>query len=210
LNVPNVKEGGGRLVRYQSIAADLRARIRDGEFPLGATLPRHRDLAVGYEASPATIGKAVARVAADGLVRTVPHVGTVVLYADRLTLRADRMDTHRLDESWVDLSVTEAPGPPPAGGPALAEAQGVTYRVGRHRVEQVATVWRVPGRIPTDWTQTVAVRLASREEVLVLGVPDRSPVLVIERTGLDGGDVVHRTEIVLSDRYQIHLPPLPP
>jgi DNA-binding GntR family transcriptional regulator len=64
--------------RYLGIAADLRARIRNGEWQPGANLPRLKDLAAECGANRDTVGRAVGVLESEGLVWAVPRRGTIV------------------------------------------------------------------------------------------------------------------------------------
>jgi len=56
--------------------ADLRARLESGEWPSGAQLPTVRELAGHYQVAVRTVGRALARLADDGLVNVVAGWGT--------------------------------------------------------------------------------------------------------------------------------------
>jgi GntR family transcriptional regulator len=64
--------------RYLDIAAELRARIRSGEWEPGANLPRLKDLATQFGANPDTVGRAIGVLESEGLVWAVPRRGTIV------------------------------------------------------------------------------------------------------------------------------------
>ena len=66
--------------RYLQVADDLEKRIRDGEFPHDARLPRREDLAVEYGVGEMTVRHALRVLAGRGLVRPMPSVGTVVIW----------------------------------------------------------------------------------------------------------------------------------
>lgn len=66
--------------RYAQVAADIEARIRSGEFPFDATLPRRGDLAAEYGVGEMTVRRALRELAGRGLVRPMPSVGTVVTW----------------------------------------------------------------------------------------------------------------------------------
>lgn len=193
------------LIRYLGVTAELRRRIRGGQYPVGSCLPRQMDLATDLGVSATTVGKAVRVLEAERLVRAVPGVGTVVLLAGRITVRADLGDGHRLDQNWLDLEVRQSREPPPASfGGTSASPQGVAYRVGVQRVEQLATVWQ---RGPSDrWSQRVYVRLADEDEARSLGIDPRSPVLCLERVGTHDGTTSCVMLLVLSDRYELVVP----
>lgn len=67
--------------RYVQVAGDLEARIRAGEFPFDARLPARDVLAVEYHVGEMTVRRALRELAERGMVRPMPSVGTVVIWA---------------------------------------------------------------------------------------------------------------------------------
>jgi DNA-binding LacI/PurR family transcriptional regulator len=59
--------------RYRRIAADLRARLRAGEFPAGTAIPALRRLARRYRTSDYTVRLAVGLLKREGRIRTSAH-----------------------------------------------------------------------------------------------------------------------------------------
>jgi GntR family transcriptional regulator len=66
------------MARYEVEAADLRRRIKAGEFQVGSTLPRITELAEARGVSPATIRSALNMLSEEGLVRVVRGTGAIV------------------------------------------------------------------------------------------------------------------------------------
>jgi AcrR family transcriptional regulator len=66
------------MVTYQSIAADIRRRIETGRLRPGERLPSTREITRQWGVAVATATKALQALQADGLVRAVVGVGTVV------------------------------------------------------------------------------------------------------------------------------------
>lgn len=66
--------------RYVQLADDLERRIRSGEFPHDARLPRREDLAAEYGVGEMTVRRALRELAERGMVRPMPSVGTVVVW----------------------------------------------------------------------------------------------------------------------------------
>lgn len=64
---------------YQSTFEDLRARIRDGEFPVGERLPTEAELLAHYEISAITLRRALDMLREEGYVARRPRVGTTVV-----------------------------------------------------------------------------------------------------------------------------------
>lgn len=67
--------------RYLQVADDIERRIRAGEFPYDSALPRRGDLAAEYGAGEMTVRHALRVLAERGMVRPMPSVGTVVIWA---------------------------------------------------------------------------------------------------------------------------------
>ena len=60
----------------RQVEADLRQRLRAGEWAPGERLPPVAGLAAHYQVARNTITKALRRLAEDGLVEIVPNWGT--------------------------------------------------------------------------------------------------------------------------------------
>src|SRR5918911_5697401 len=60
------------------IAAELRRRITSGELPPGARVPSTRAIVQRYGVAMATATKVLTTLQHEGLIRTVPGVGSVV------------------------------------------------------------------------------------------------------------------------------------
>ncbi|MFS0698178.1 GntR family transcriptional regulator [Streptomyces nitrosporeus] len=67
------------MARYEEVAADLRTRIRGGEYEVGGTLPRYEDLTAMYGVGRGVISAALAILEREGLVRPIKRRGIVVL-----------------------------------------------------------------------------------------------------------------------------------
>ena len=67
-----------RRPKYETIAADLTARISAGEYAPGAALPSQRDLSAGYDVTLATLRQALQLLERDGLVSQQAGRGTFV------------------------------------------------------------------------------------------------------------------------------------
>ena len=63
---------------YLQIVADLRKRIASGELQVGARVPSTREITREWGVAMATATKVLAALRQEGLVRSVPGVGTVV------------------------------------------------------------------------------------------------------------------------------------
>src|SRR5262245_11849165 len=67
-----------REPKYQAIAADLQARIRDGEYEPRTALPSQRELSAAYGVTLVTLRQALAVLEREGLVSQQPGKGTFV------------------------------------------------------------------------------------------------------------------------------------
>lgn len=67
-----------RHLSAAEIAADIRDRIRSGEYPPGTQLPSYADLAGMYSVNRSTILRAMIELRATGDVRGEPGRGTFV------------------------------------------------------------------------------------------------------------------------------------
>jgi DNA-binding LacI/PurR family transcriptional regulator len=70
------------LPAYQRIEEDIRAQIRAGRWPLGASLPSRRDMAKLYGVQLPTLQRAIASLLADGTLTATARQGTIVARAD--------------------------------------------------------------------------------------------------------------------------------
>jgi GntR family transcriptional regulator len=67
------------MARYLEIAAELRAAIISGEYPIGSVLPSEGDLVARYGVARGTVRQAVAQLEQDGVVATRQGARRVVL-----------------------------------------------------------------------------------------------------------------------------------
>jgi GntR family transcriptional regulator len=65
------------------IAADLRRRLAEGEWPPGRQLPSNADLAEHYGSTRRTVSRILAQLAAEGLVEIEPRWGTFAAHHGR-------------------------------------------------------------------------------------------------------------------------------
>lgn len=66
------------LPPFRQVAEDIRARIVSGELKEGDPVPSVRKIAQDWRISNATATKVIATLQSEGLVRTIPGIGTVV------------------------------------------------------------------------------------------------------------------------------------
>jgi DNA-binding transcriptional regulator YhcF (GntR family) len=122
----------------ERIAEHLRARIRTGELAAGERLPSTRQLTRDWGVAIATATRALAALREEGLVRSVPGVGTVVASPTRVSRRptADRRLTlEALVRQGIALADTE--------GLAAVSMRGVATALG---VATMALYRYVPGK----------------------------------------------------------------
>ncbi|MGW7711603.1 GntR family transcriptional regulator [Streptomyces sp. NPDC054771] len=67
------------MARYEEVAADLRDRIKAGEYEVGGTLPRYEDLTATYSVGRGVVSAALTVLEREGLVRPIKRRGIVVL-----------------------------------------------------------------------------------------------------------------------------------
>lgn len=67
------------MARYDEVAADLRERIKSGEYEVGGTLPKYEDLTATYGVGRGVVSSALAVLEREGLIRPIKRRGIVVL-----------------------------------------------------------------------------------------------------------------------------------
>lgn len=75
--------------KYQQIAANLRERIRRGEYPPGQLLPTHPQLSEQFGVSLITVRHAVRLLVDEGLVRTTSGKGTIATSGVRVDVSCE-------------------------------------------------------------------------------------------------------------------------
>ncbi len=116
----------------------IRARITDGEFPPGSTLPSEAALCRHYEVSRNTVRRALDELATEGLLIAQPGRGRVVLSGTEPRLgvlpqyRSMATDLRALIETG-EL----APGDPLPSESTLAERYGVARGTVRHALAEL-------------------------------------------------------------------------
>jgi DNA-binding GntR family transcriptional regulator len=160
---------------YLTIAAELRQRIRDGEWPAGTNLPHRTELARQFGVSRETIDRAVGVLEAEGLAWAVPRRGTIVRYGAARTRRPRgnlvkrNTGTDSPGYSFPSASGTEVwhhhikptATVEPLSDPRLAQVLGVaegTQVLRRHRV--TGPVTEPPFQINDSWIHPDAVQAA--------------------------------------------------
>jgi len=104
------------------LAQEIRALIRSGTITVGERVPSQNELALDYSVSVDTAKRALAMLAAEGLIVRRRGIGSIVREASlaaevmvppgtRITARIPRKDEAAPSE-WVPLLVIEQPGEP--------------------------------------------------------------------------------------------------
>lgn len=124
---------------YKGITDALRARIADGEFAPGSTLPSEAKLCIEYQVSRNTLRRSLDQLAAEGLIVAQPGRGRVVRTAsgegqDSPTphYRSMAAELHAMIESG-ELS----PGDALPSESALAKRYGVARGTARHALAEL-------------------------------------------------------------------------
>ncbi len=199
-----------RVIRYQSIAEDLRQRLSEGEFAASGLLPSEAALSDRYGVSRVTVRRALESLRADGLVDSRQGFGWLVA-AEPLRQDLSRLAT--LDRQLAAAGVRserriESFGfvTPPArigellGARSVLEVRRVNLADGQPFA--VVTVWcpedlgaglsrddvarssfleQLPVAVGGA-TQTIGAAAAEQGDAELLGIPVGAPVLVAERT----------------------------
>lgn len=67
------------MARYEEVAADLRERIKGGEYEVGGTLPKYETLTATYGVGRGVVSAALALLEREGFIRPIKRKGIVVL-----------------------------------------------------------------------------------------------------------------------------------
>lgn len=82
---------GRTPAKYRQIAADLRARIEGGEFPVGSQMPTKDELMKSYGAALATVDNALRVLRKLEMVESRQGSGTFVLAQQAAEVEADQL-----------------------------------------------------------------------------------------------------------------------
>ncbi|NKQ28042.1 GntR family transcriptional regulator [Streptomyces galbus] len=158
------------MARYEEVAADLRSRIRGGEYEVGGTLPRYEDLTATYGVGRGVISAALAVLEREGLVRPIKRRGIVVLdwRIERRRIARGQLVTRNPRTGYV-FPAASHPGErwPPHGRPfrerlpapeRVAELMGIevgTETLRRRRVTSPAG--EPPFQVVDTWLSEAAI-----------------------------------------------------
>lgn len=202
-----------RPIRYRIIADDLRRRIAEGEYHLGAVLPSEAELSTSYEASRVTVRRALEALRLEGLVESRQGFGWLVA-ADPVRQDLTRLSTLdgqlgvagvRSDRRVISFRFRRTPRrvAEHLSGPSVLEVvrlhladdhpfarvtvwcpEEIGAALSRDDVERSAFLEQLPVRLGGA-TQTIGADAASDADAQLLDVPKGSPVLVAERVTRD-------------------------
>ena len=221
-----------RTVRYQEIAAALKARVSDGEFPAGRLLPSEAELSATYRVSRVTMRRALevlreagvldARqgfgwfVASSPIRQKMGRLGTIEaqMAASGLTpgrrilefafVAADRQVKSVLGCEQVlrVRRVSLADDLPFALVTVFCPAE-IGQHLSRAEVERSPFYELLPGSVG-DATQTIGAAVVDAADARLLEVPLGSAVLRCERVtrNLDGVAVLFSTHIYPAHRTE--------
>ncbi len=227
-----------RAIRYQQIAADLRDRIGAGEFAVGRVLPSESELSTQYESSRVTVRRALEALRAERLVesrqgfgwlvageplrQSLDHLGTIERQLAAAGIRSERRvltfgfvaAPDRVKAVLGERSVLEVGRVHLADGEPFARVtvwcpESIGADLSRAAVERASFLEQLPVRLGGA-TQTIGADAASASDAELLGIPEGSPVLVVERITRDAdGSPVLMSEHVFPahrTRFAVELP----
>lgn len=134
------RKNGARMNTWQSVRADVMARIRSGEWAPGMLIPTEHELALELGCARATVNRALRELADGGILQRRRKVGTRVTARAsrraRLELPAIRDEVEALGQTlgYRLLDLTTAPAP--------AEARKALHLIAGTRVVQVTSLYR--------------------------------------------------------------------
>lgn len=198
-----------RVIRYQSIAEDLRRRLSDGEFAAAGVLPSESALSAEYGVSRVTVRRALESLRNVGLVESRQGFGWL---AAGEPLRQDLSRLATLDGQLAAAGVRSERRilsfgfvEPPArvhellGGRTVLEVRRINLAddqpfalvtvwcpedlgagLSRDDVERASFLEQLPVTLGGA-NQTIGAAAAEAEDAELLGIPTGAPVLVAER-----------------------------
>src|SRR5664279_2668679 len=107
------------MARYRDIAADIKQRIADGEFPVGGQLPAITDLMQHYRVPGLnTIRQAQQLLVEDGMIETRQGVGAFVLRIEPQPRAVDLLAELRAARSSLNRAIADLENAGGASGEA--------------------------------------------------------------------------------------------
>lgn len=213
-----------REPKYLTIAADLAAKIRAGEYAPGSALPPQRELSAAYGVTLVTLRAALARLELDGLLSQQAGRGTFVAepaaayQLDSLRSLADdlREQGHVVGTDLIGIGVRKAPAWAADGlglpaGERITRVERVRLIAGRPALHQVSWV-RAPygaALLGVDFARTSLYHALAEQGVVVHRARERlrpalldAPIATLLRQPAG-------TPVFLSDRVTLGLDDVP-
>jgi GntR family transcriptional regulator len=178
---------------YRDIARDLAQRIRDGEFPMGGTLPAEHRLAEHYEVTRSTVRHALAELSRSGMLTPRRGAG----WAIHSTLQNQTFSELRSFAQWARTKGFE-----PGGRVLLSERRAAKGReVDGFRLKAPATVLCVTRIRSLDGRDVMLERTTYAPWMvpIIQEIPDDEPSVVQvleERFGIDISYAEHSLDAV--------------
>ncbi|MFM5953081.1 MAG: UTRA domain-containing protein [Novosphingobium sp.] len=218
----------------ERIRAEIEARIASGEWPPGYRIPFEHELVTQYGCARATVGKALTALVRTGLLERRRKAGTFVAYPHVHSAVLDIPDigkaiAERTGAYRFDLLASEFCKDDGAGG-NFAEGTEVRHVTGIHHgldgpfafEDRLISLASVPEARAADftaqspsawliqsvpWSQArhrISAVGASAEVSARLGIPRRTPCLLVERwTWRSGEPVTYVCQTFRGDRFDL-------
>ncbi len=227
-----------RPFRYQQIADDLRRRLSDGEFTEGGVLPSEAVLSSTYDASRVTVRRALEVLRSESLVESrqgfgwsvspeplrqdLSRLATIDAQLAAAGLRSERRIVafgfvrapKRVNALLGERTVLEVRRVHLAESRPLARVtvwcpEELGASLSRDDVQRASFLEQLPVRLGGA-TQTIGAAVADADDAELLGVPEGSPVLVVERItrNSDARPVLVSEHVIPADRmrFSVDLP----
>lgn len=200
------------------IRTDLETRILSGEWKPGHPIPAEHALMAEYGCARMTVNKAIAAMAASGLVTRRRRAGTVVATpaAERAVMEIADLaeESARLGLSYRHTLLHRAVEPAPAGPmlllTTLHEREGEPLAVEERRIALAAVpeaaeadfagvppgTWLLRHVAWSEAEHVIGARAADAALARHLGIPRGAPCLTLDRRTWQGGELI--TEVRLT------------
>lgn len=190
------------MVLWQDVAEALRAGISRGDFPPGSTIPKETELMAAHGVGRETVRRAVAQIAAEGLIEPVRRRGTVVRRrpARRRITRSRQVYRDELGYYFDQAAQGWRPLRPPSvsRGPVPYD---VAALLGLDAGAEVVIRDRVMGDPATGQATQLAtsyIPAALAAELPILAEPDTGPGGIYDRLEQAGHGPIQWTEAITA------------